>query len=185
MLPCPKNDSKINAYIVSHLKIFSRSYSPPALIITGETRIDQMPIKYNLTKYDMLSTRIKKTAAAKKATPQLTREDQGVMLKAVIIASFASGHSWQTYRALTAKGSLNFNNPEIRKEFDDALASKWRLINPFDIVEVSTTNISDAAFSQWLFFNVPKSYHDDYKRAWKALQMDFDEDCDSVERKSY
>ena len=155
------------------------------MIITGETRIDLMPIKYNLTKYDMLSTKIKKAAAAKKATPQPISEDQDVMLKAVIIASFASGHSWQTYRALTAKGPMNLNNPEIKKEFHDAVTNKWRLINPFDIVEVSTTNISDAAFSQWLFFNVDRSYHDEYKRAWKELQADFDEDCDSVERKQY
>ncbi len=144
-----------------------------------------MPIKYNLTKYDMLSTKIKKAAAAKKVAPQLTREDQNTMLKAVIIASFASGHSWQTYRALTSKGPVSLNNSEIRKEFAEAVTSKWRLINPFDIVEVSTTNISDSAFSQWLFFNVDKSYHDEYKKAWKELQSDFDEDCDSVERKQY
>ncbi len=144
-----------------------------------------MPIKYNLTKYDMLSTRIKKAAAAKKSTPQLAREDQGVMLKAIIIASFASGHSWQTYRALTSKEPVAFSNSEIRKEFAEAVTSKWRLINPFDIVEVSTTNISDSAFSQWLFFNVDKSYHDEYKKAWKELQRDFDEDCDSVEKKQY
>lgn len=144
-----------------------------------------MPIKYNLTKYDMLTTKIKKAAAAKKSVQQLVEEDQNVMLKAVLIASFASGHSWQTYRALTAKGSANLNNPDIRKEAQDAVLSKWRLINPFDIVEVSTTNISDTAFSQWLFFNIDRNNHDDYKKAWKELQADFDEDCDSVERKQY
>ena len=144
-----------------------------------------MPIKYNLTKYDMLSTKVKKAAAAKKAALQLDQADRNVMLKAILIASFASGHSWQTYRTITAKESANFNNPEIRKEFSNAVSNKWRLINPFDIVEVSTTNISDTAFSQWLFFNVDRTWHEEYKRAWRELQMDFDEDCDSVERKIF
>ena len=141
-----------------------------------------MPIKYNLTKYDMLSTRIKKVSV-KKAPHEMSNDELNTMIKAVLIASFASGHSWRTYRALTSQAPASMNKQEIKEEFSDAVANKWRLITPFDIVEVSTTNISDSLFSEWMFFNVDRDYHEAYKTAWHELQKDFNEDCDVVERR--
>ncbi len=141
-----------------------------------------MPIKYNLTKYDMLSTKIKKVST-KKAPKEMSPEERNVMMKAVLIASFASGHSWQTFRTLTSQVSASMHRPEIKKEFIDAASSKWRLITPFDILEVSTTSIPDNAFSEWLFFTVEKDQQEDYKKAWGQLKSEFDEDCDAVERK--
>jgi hypothetical protein len=140
-----------------------------------------MPIKYNLTKYDMLSTRIKKVSV-KKSPKELSLEERKTMIKAILIASFASGHSWQTYRTLTSQVSASMHSPEIRKEYQETVASKWKLITPFDIVEVSTTNIPDNAFSEWLFFNVEKNNHQEYKHAWSELKADFNEDCDVVEK---
>lgn len=140
-----------------------------------------MPIKYNLTKYDMLSTKIKKVSV-KKSANEMSKEEDSTMLKAILIASFASGHSWQTYRMLTSPASDSFNKPEIKKEYAEALSSKWRLITPFDIVEVSTTNIPETTFSEWLFFNVERNSHPDYKSAWKELKTDFNEDCDTIEK---
>ena len=140
-----------------------------------------MPIKYNLTKYDMLSTRIKKVSV-KKAPKEMSNEEYGTMLKAILIASFASGHSWQTFRTLTAQASGTMNKPEIKKEYQDAITSKWKMITPFDIVEVSTTNVSDGSFSQWLFFNVDKTQRENYKKAWTELKTEFNEDCDTIER---
>ncbi|MFI5412875.1 MAG: hypothetical protein ACHQX1_03205, partial [Candidatus Micrarchaeales archaeon] len=78
----------------------------------------------------------------------------------------------------------SMHNQEIRKEHQEAVTSKWKLITPFDIVEVSTTNIPDSAFSEWLFFNVEKEHHEDYKQAWQELKMDFNEDCDVIEKKA-
>ena len=138
-----------------------------------------MPIKYNLTKYYILSTRIKKVSL-KKAAIVFTADDRTTMIKAILIASFASGHSWQTFRSLTQ--GLPMRNPEIKKEFADAVASKWKSITPFDIVEVSTTNVSDSVFSEWLFFNVEKDFHQEYKDAWSNLKNEFEEDCDVIER---
>lgn len=140
-----------------------------------------MPIKYNLTKYDMLSTRIKKVSI-KKTRQEMSKDELSTMIKAVLIASFASGHSWQTYRTLTSQASSSMNRPEIKKEHQEALASKWRTITPFDIVEVSTTNVPDSAFSEWLFFNVDKEQRELYKSAWQELKLEFNEDCDVVER---
>ncbi len=140
-----------------------------------------MPIKYNLTKYDMLSTRIKKVST-KRPPIQMSNEERSVMIKAVLIAAFSSGHSWQTYRTLTSNGST-LNNPEIKKEYTEALTSKWRYITPFDIVEVSTANIQDRTFSEWLLFNVNRDYHEEYKKAWEELKSEFSKDCDVVERR--
>jgi hypothetical protein len=140
-----------------------------------------MPIKYNLTKYDMLSTRIKKVSV-KRPPLQMSNEERSIMIKAVLIASFSSGHSWQTYRTITAPGS-SLNNPEIKKEYSEALTSKWRTITPFDIVEVSTANIQDGTFSEWLLFNVNRDYHEEYKHAWSELKSEFSKDCDVVERR--
>lgn len=136
-----------------------------------------MPIKYNLTKYDLLSTKIKKIAG-KKGIGEMTKEEYRTMLKAVIVASFASGHSWKTYKITTSSGGHEFNNPEIKEEHQQAYVSKWKTVSPFDIGEISETNISDHAFSTWLFFNVDKSEHDDYKNAWNELQQELAEDCD-------
>lgn len=137
-----------------------------------------MPIKYNLTKYDMLSTKVKKVSTKKEG---FSKEDSNTVIKAVLIASFASGHSWQTYKILTNGGGM-LNQPDIKKEYFDARTSKWKLITPFDIVEVSKTNPSDAAFSQWLFFNVDKNEHENYVQAWAELKAEFEEACDDIER---
>ncbi len=151
-----------------------------------------MPIKYNLTKFDMLSNRIKKTAAkgAVKGNgwsgggnaPNLP-EDDLTRIKAIIIASFASGHSWQTSKALTEPGIM-INSPDVKKEYLEAKEKKWQSISNFDIVEVSSKNVNDASFSQWLFFNVDRSQHDDYKKAWSELKGEFNEDCDDVDKKN-
>jgi hypothetical protein len=141
-----------------------------------------MPIKYNLTKYDMLSTRIKKVPP-KKPLNEMSKEERATVIKAVLIACFASGHSWQTFKILKSNTSGAMNTPEIKKEFSEALAGKWKLITSFDIEEVSTANISDSAFSDWLYSNVDKDYHDDYKSAWAELKSEFEEDCDVIERR--
>lgn len=137
-----------------------------------------MPINYNLTKYDMLSTKVKKVSTKKEG---FSKEDSNTMIKAILIASFASGHSWQTYKLLTNGGGM-LNQPDVKKEYAEAKTSKWKLITPFDIVEVSKTNLSDSAFSQWLFFNVDKGEHEDYVQAWAELKAQFEEACDDIER---
>lgn len=142
-----------------------------------------MPIKYNLTKYDIISSQIKKITAKKGSNGDgADPEDKKTMLKAVLIASFSSGHSWQTYKAATSSTPMAFNKPEIKKEYVDSVTSKWKTITPFDIDEVSKSQISDNAFSEWLFFNVGKEDHESYKEAWDDLKMDFNDSCDDVEK---
>ena len=141
-----------------------------------------MPIKYNLTRYDTLASKIKKVSL-KKDPSSMTKDEMGTMLKAVLIASFASGHSWQTYKYMTsANGNGGVRSPELKKEFIESLNQKWKMITPFDIGEISTLNISDTSFSAWLFTNVDKEYHEDFNEAWRELKAELSEACDEVER---
>ncbi len=139
-----------------------------------------MPIKFNLTKYDLLTAKIKKLAG--RDVRALTKEEQQTIRQAILISSFASGHSWRTYRALTAQSSTPMNDPELKQEHSEASTSKWKAITPFNIVEVSNMNIAESAFSQWLFFNVDRTQHKEFTDAWTRLQKEFAEDCDVVER---
>lgn len=142
-----------------------------------------MPIKYNLTKYDTLASKIKKLSA-KKDNPDLTAQERNTMLKAVIVAAFASGHSWQTYKHVTTHNGFSARSPEIKQEFSEALSQKWKLISPFDIGEVSTMNLSDTAFSEWLYSAVDREHQDALKAAWGDLKEELSESCDEVERAS-
>jgi hypothetical protein len=141
-----------------------------------------MPIKYNLTKYDMLFSKIKRAAANK---GPLSKDEQKAMRKAVIVAAFTSGHSWQTYKTLTSPTPASFNSAAVKKEYEDSVATNWKNVTPFDIHEVANTNVSDTSFSHWLFFNVGKDHQEEYKGAWMELKSELEEDCDNVERASY
>lgn len=87
----------------------------------------------------------------------------------VMIAAFSSGHSWKTHQEIGNKYSTNFNKPEIKEEFLNAELNKWKNINAFDIREVIEKNISHSNVSQWLYYNVDKLKHDDFKNAWTEL----------------
>ena len=141
-----------------------------------------MPIKFNLTKYDMLSAKIKKLATTKKEQKEITNDDKYTVFQAILVASFASGHSWQTFKTLTSSQPPPLNTPEIKQEFAEAHNSKWKLVTPFNIVEVSTMNISDNAFSQWLFSNVEKPEQEDFKTAWDQLKGEFEVACDDIKK---
>ena len=50
---------------------------------------------------------------------------------AVIVASFAPAHSWQTYKVI-AEGNPNLiiNCPEIRNEYQLAKSERWKRVLP-------------------------------------------------------
>ncbi|MCL5430610.1 MAG: hypothetical protein M1504_04025 [Candidatus Marsarchaeota archaeon] len=142
-----------------------------------------MPIKYNLTKYDMLMGKVKKIATAKKEQKAMTPEELMNMYKAIIVASFASGHSWKTYKILTSQPQPTaMNNPDVKNEHVEARNTKWKQISPFDIGEIAKLSVQDSTFSEWLFYNVEQEHHDGYKKAWMSLNVEFNEACDDVER---
>ncbi|MCL4403306.1 MAG: hypothetical protein M1500_03915 [Candidatus Marsarchaeota archaeon] len=148
-----------------------------------------MPIKYNLTTYDMLANKIHKLSVKNSSAISpakydgesgVTVEDGNIILaKAVIIASFSSNLSWQTYNAIITDPS-RLNVPEIRREYEEAASEKWKRVTNNDVREVATKGISDNAFSTWLFYNVDKSAHETYKKAWKLFKSEFSEGCETV-----
>ncbi|MGC8680051.1 MAG: hypothetical protein ACP5T6_01990 [Candidatus Micrarchaeia archaeon] len=140
-----------------------------------------MPIKYNLTKFDVLANKVKKIIQSR--NHELTEEDLVTIRKAVIIASFASGHSWKTYKIISSNKQIMENINEVIEEYKEAQKNRWKAITSFDIVEVANANIGDNTFSQWLYSCVDKSEHHDYQNAWSELKKEFNEACDDVPKK--
>ena len=142
-----------------------------------------MPIKYNLTKFDVLANKVKKITQSR--NHEITDEDRATIIKAIIIASFASGHSWKTHKTITTTKQLSNYIEEIAEEYREAKENKWRLITPFDIAEVAEKNIDNSLFSQWLYFCVDKNERERYLNAWQGLQKEFNEACDNVPKKEF
>lgn len=140
-----------------------------------------MPLKYNLTKYDTLNSEVHQLYAKidAESPKDLSEEDNTLIFKAVLIASFSSAHSWQTHKYMLAE-TQRLKSPEVKEEFKEAVASKWKSITSFDIKEIADMKISDAVFSEWLFFNVDKSYYQYCRRAWMELKEKFNIDCDTA-----
>ena len=138
-----------------------------------------MPLKHNITKYDVLATKIRKIALNNGAHDQ-TDEEKRTKVMAVLIASLSSGQAWQTHN-LMMENPANLNKPEVREEYRQALLSRWKMISASDISEVLNKGISDTAFSSWLFFTVEQGRHDLYKSVWKGMCREFTEACDDVE----
>jgi hypothetical protein len=136
-----------------------------------------MPIKYNLTKYDMLAEKIH-DLASKKDT--FSKDEEALRAEATLIASFASSHSWQTYKLMT-EGNANaiLSSPEIKSEHLLARNDKWKHIKNMDIQQVACTNINGMFFIWLTSINVDKNSRDAYRYAWAKLKSDlFEEECD-------
>ena len=93
-----------------------------------------MPLKHNITKYDVLATKIRKIALNNGAHHQ-TDEEKRTKVMAVLIASLSSGQAWQTHN-LMMENPANLNKPEVREEYRQALLSRWKMISASDISEV-------------------------------------------------
>ena len=152
-----------------------------------------MPIKYNITKYDVLVGEIHRLvqkynthhtyrADAKPDGDPIEFTEEELQLKAiaVIVASFSSGHSWQTHKCMQSEGQLY--KPEVKEEYIQAEQSRWKSINLNDVEELAGTPISDQAFYRWLFYNVEKGKQKLYKEAWIRLKAEFESSCDELEQ---
>jgi hypothetical protein len=137
-----------------------------------------MPIKYNLTKYDILAEKFH-DLAQKKGT--LDKDEEITKAGATIIVSFSPAHSWQTSKAII-EGNINaFNSSEVKNEYKLASEKKWKLVRNTDIQEVSCINIRDNLFSTWLLTNIPeKNTRETYRKAWCVLKEQFNEECDGI-----
>ena len=137
-----------------------------------------MPIKYNLTKYDILAEKFHDLA--QKKNPAFTNDEETLRAEATLVASFASAHSWQTFKTIT-DGNINLlNSSEIKNEHTKAKTDKWKCVKNIDIQEVAHSNIRDSMFYTWLSTNADKSCRETYRKAWNMLKLQFDEECDGI-----
>lgn len=150
-----------------------------------------MPIKYNLTKHDILADKIRKLAqrantikTGQRITASLAEEEKTLHATAVLIASFSKSHSWKTSNCLSNGGVMGLGPSdisEIAAEHAAARESKWKNVRNTDIQEVAEMNIRDPAFYGWLNYAVAdKASYDTYKTAWRNLNREFEEECDNV-----
>jgi hypothetical protein len=137
-----------------------------------------MPIKYNLTKYDMLAERIHELSQKRDAP--FSKDEETLVAEATLIASFASSHSWQTHKTLTEGNPNNLNSSEVKGEHLAAKTLKWKHVRNMDIQEVSGINIRDSLFYAWLSCNADKMNKETYKKAWLKLKEEFNEECDGI-----
>jgi hypothetical protein len=138
-----------------------------------------MPIKYNLTKYDMLAEEFHELSQKKDGL--FTKDEETLKAEAIIIASFASAHSWQTYKIVSdGNPNLILTSPEVKDEHTLAKNDRWKRIKPPEIQDVARMNIKDSIFYVWLSVNVTNGSRDVYKTAWSKLKEDFNEECDGI-----
>ena len=100
-----------------------------------------MPIKYNLTKYDLLAEKYHELSQKK---DQFTQDEENIRAQAILIASFSSSHSWNTNR-LIMEGNPNLflnSTDMIIAEHILSKASKWKQVKNTDIQEVARININ-------------------------------------------
>ncbi len=146
-----------------------------------------MPIKYNLTPYDILAYKIHKLSLKELKELHLTNskdsenesDDIEIKLMAIIVASLTSSHSWQTYRCIEQHVDT-FNSEIIKKEYEEAIAERWKHITPSDISELANLDINDSIFYRWSFFNVKKEDYKKYKQAWKRLKNEISNPSDNL-----
>ena len=136
-----------------------------------------MPLKHNVTKYDVLATKIHKIA--QKQTSDLSKDEKRAAVMAVLVASLSSSQSWRTHN-LMIDGLSNLNSDDVRNEHKQAVATRWKNITAADISEVLNKGVSDTTFSTWLFFTVEQQHHALYKSVWDEMRKEFMQACDDI-----
>ncbi len=149
-----------------------------------------MPIKSNITKYDVLvgemhrlaqkcgSQHMHSGAEINASNVELSEEEQILKSMAVIIAAFSSNHSWKTYKCL--QNNEQMDTAEVKDEYVQAESSRWKSISLVDVEELSNTQISDSNFYSWLFYNVEKDKQKVFREAWRILKKEFENSCDEI-----
>lgn len=138
-----------------------------------------MPIKYNLTKYDILAEKFHELI--QKNNSLWSKDEEMCYAEATLIASFASPHSWQTHKTIMEGNIVALNSPEIKNEYLRARANGWKLVKNTDIQEVARMNIRDNIFYYWLsIIGEERNRKETYKKTWNMLKQHINEECDGI-----
>ena len=135
-----------------------------------------MPTKINLTRNDELALKFHEVSLKPAGT--INSEDAIRVAEAVLISSFSSAHSWQTYKCIVNKDSNMLRSQVVKDEYLQAESWKWKKVRSVDISEVAQTDMPDMLFSVWLTFNTNKDKKLLYRDAWYRLKKEFDTECD-------
>jgi hypothetical protein len=151
-------------------------------------KVRRLPIKYNLTRFDVLADKIHKLSLHDNKERIFGMQEKGSVADAetirkiaIIVSSMTSSHSWQTYKSIS-KQSDELNSANVKEEYNEAVKERWKQVTPSDINELANLNISDSVFHRWLFFNVPWTEHNAYKRAWLSLKKEMEMPKDYTEK---
>jgi hypothetical protein len=133
-----------------------------------------MPIKYNLMNYDIIANNIHKLQS--KNESNFDYNDKVTRGIGIIIASFSSSFSWQTYKSISEGVNIDLDKQEIKEEFQNAAKTNWKNVRNVDVQEVvrifsaMPKETRERIFNTWLFLNAGKDYHDTLKNAWAKLE---------------
>lgn len=138
-----------------------------------------MPIKYNLTKNDILASKFHQLSQKNIAelSDHPSQEDL-LQAQAILIASFSSSHSWQTFKCITEMNMERLRSNDIKSEYQSAKTERWKHVTTRDIEEVAKMNITPSLFSIWLSFNTERERKQTYRSAWDLLVGEFQKECD-------
>ena len=140
-----------------------------------------MPIKFNITKHDVLAGKFRQLSQKANGSA-FVGEDDILHAQATLVASFSPRHAWQTNKAMLDRDSERLqSSAEIKNEYLAAKSSRWKTVDPKDLQEVSQMTIPNSLFSVWLAFNTEKDRRDTYRTAWTNLNKEFQEECDNRE----
>ena len=139
-----------------------------------------MPVKRSITWADIQVGEIRRISQKKDS--DFDAQDKLNRDMAVLIASFSSCHSWQTRRHIMERAN-GFNSPEVKEEYNQAKANRWKQVSVFDIGELAREPIPDNMFSEWLFFSVDKKEHKSYRETWETLQAKLADYLDEVAKR--
>ncbi|MDE1850305.1 MAG: hypothetical protein KGH54_00735 [Candidatus Micrarchaeota archaeon] len=135
-----------------------------------------MPNRSTLNKYEMLVTDVRRLA--KKKVHEIT--DMRVKKIAMLIASLSSNHSWKTSRYLHNNEVMD--KMCMQEEARQAFTEGWKNINESDIEEVINSNISEHAFSMWLYNIVSKEQRHDFQELYRKIKIEFVDGLEPIER---
>jgi hypothetical protein len=135
-----------------------------------------MPTKINLTRNDELVSMFREVSLKPEAS--ITSGDAIRIAEAVLISSFSSAHSWQTYKCIISKNPNSLRSPIVKEEYVQAEKWKWKKVRSTDINEVAQIEMPEMLFSAWLNFNAVKEKKTIYREAWCKLRQELNTECD-------
>ncbi len=129
-----------------------------------------------LNRYSLFISDLHKAIKNKEAA----RQENILRKKAALIAALSSSHSWKTYEYFN--DGAQFDKEAIIEEKRCAFEKGWMEITEDDVEEVISINISEYAFSMWLFYAFGKEEKKEYTLLFDQVKKEFAYGLEPIER---